>query len=703
VSGVSHLREFIRDSTVIAPNNTKAVAIFGAPANMIFFFLFKYVYHLPYENLWLRLIGTLLCLSAAFWPRLPEKLQPYFPYYWHISMIFVLPFLFTVNLIMNQYHDLWLYWEIFMLFVLIMFVPHWLLFLFDLVVGVILAIIFCMLTAPNIQIYPDFDITLYSIVIIFSIVAGYGFSFSNWQSMKIDEQRKAEEKNLALQALAGSIAHEMRNPLGQISHNLDEIDQELPLSINGKEPALMSAGNIETVKKRISQAKLALNRGLHIIAMTLENFKNEEVAREDFKILSAAAATRKALNEYGYASEHERQMIRLESSDDFMFRGDENSYLLVIYNLLINALYFLQTVRDGHITITIEPDYPANRILFRDNGPGISPEILSRIFTPFFTSSKKGGTGLGLAFCRRIMRSFGGDITCNSEKDKYTEFVLSFPALDKSLIDEYEEKLYAEHKPYFSGKKLLLAGVSNKNIAVIQHQLSSLGIKTQTVSDGVEAWQKLQEEDFDIILADTDLPGMNAAELAQKIKDSDKGAPLIACTSSKLPEPDIEKIETGGIDTWISMPPALTELLYALKISMETAQKTLKDSLTGKTVLVVDDLDFNRRVIKSMLKRLGVSILEAPNGQDALDMLKTNHCDLLIMDIRMPVLDGFETTRRIRAGVSHYRSIPILGLTGNLDNKTLKLARECGMNDALIKPVKLKEFLQKVSAMLKIR
>jgi CheY-like chemotaxis protein len=698
---ISPLKEFIRDGTLIAPSNTIAIALVGAPAHLLFYFLFRYGFQLPYESFALRLIASLLCMSALFKSRLPAALQLYFPFYWHFSMIFVLPFVFTVSLIMNNFHELWLYWEIFMVFVLITFVPHWVLFFFDLCIGVIGAVLYCMLSNPCLQLHPTFNIPLYSIVFIFSIVVGYIFSFSNWQGLKNEEMRKAEEKNLALQALAGGIAHEMRNPLGQIRHNLEEILQELPLGRSDSFVDQVTIKNIETINQRVAQAQMALNRGLHVIDMTLENIRNEAVSKEDFTCLSAAAATRKAINEYGYASEDERRMVYLESNEDFMFCGEENSYILVICNLLENALCFLQAASCGQIDIRMQQGETENRIFVRDNGPGISSENLSKIFDPFFTSGKKGGTGLGLAFSKRIMRSFGGDIICNSEKGRFTEFILSFPVLDKALIDEYEAKLFEEYKSIFSAKKLLLAGASPESLSMIRRQLTPFGMATVVASDGAQALNLIVSSRYDLLLADIDLPFINAAELARKIRETGKEIPVVAYSFSKRPVPGKKFAERCGIDAWISMPPTLSELLYALKTALQTARETLRESLDGKTVLVVDDLDFNRRVVKSMLNNLGVTIHEASDGQDALDKLKTYHCDLLIMDLRMPVLDGFEATRRIRSGISSYRNIPILGLSGKLDNATLKMAKQSGMNDCLIKPVKLREFLQKIGSMLK--
>jgi CheY-like chemotaxis protein len=698
---ISQLREFINESSVIDRSNTLAAGLIGATGHVFFYLIYKHWFHIPYENFALRLIAALLCLSLLFKSNLPDALKSYFPIYWHIAIIFALPFIFSVNLIMNNFSDLWRDSEICMVFMLIMFVPQLAMFVFDLCIGVLGAFLFCMITSPHIQLNPTFDIPLYSTVILFSIFVGHAFSFSNWKSIKNEQRRKSEEKNRALQALAGSIAHEMRNPLGQIRLYLDETVHELHRSSfeSAVEPSMVK--NIKSISRRLAQAQMALNRGLHVIDMTLGNFRNEDISKEDFTCLSAAAATRKAIDEYGYASEHERQMIHFESNDDFMFRGDENSYVLVIYNLLVNSLHFIQTAPDGRIDIRMEKSETKNRVYVKDNGPGISSENIIKIFDPFFTSGKKGGTGLGLAFCKRIMLSFDGDIVCNSEKGKFTEFVLSFPVLDKALIDDYQAKLYAEYQPVFSGKRLLLAGTSPENLAIIRRQLTPFGIGTDVASDGAQALDMIVSNRYDLLLADIGLPVLNASELAQKIKELGKEIPLVAYTSSKHSVPGKKLVETYDIDTWISMPPALSELLFTLKTAFQTARKTLKKSLNGKTVLVADDLDLNRRLIKSMLNKLGVTILEASNGLAALDMLKNHDCDLLIMDMRMPVLDGFETAMRIRSEVSTYRNIPILGMSGDLDNASLKMAKQCGMNDCFIKPVKLKEFLQKVGSMLK--
>lgn len=689
----------MKEGIFVSRSDAMVSGIIGALANVFFYFTFKYGFHLPYENFWLRLIATLMCISVIFMHRLPKSFSPYFPYYWHTFLIFVLPFIFTVNLLMNNFHELWLYWEIFMIFVLMMFIPNWFMFMFDFLIGVLGAIIFYNFSTHNIPLDPSFNIPLYLIVIVFSIIAGYIFSFGNANTIKELERKKSEEKYLALEALAGSIAHELRNPLSQVHHNLNEILLELPVKTTEKETESLPNKNIETIHKRVVQAQSAVNRGLHVITMTLGNFRKPDIAKSTLTCLSAATVTRKAIEEYGYASDQEKKMITFEPGHDFIFLGEEDNYTLVLYNLLVNALQVLQAKPDGRIVISLKQGDTTNRVYVRDNGPGIQPEVLPRIFDSFFTSGKKGGTGLGLAFCKRVMTSFGGTIACNSEKDRYTEFVLEFPAVDPKVIRNYESQLYEEYRPFFTGKKLLIACDKPEFRKTFKALLAPLMLGTDTVTDGREAFKKLSTERFDLVLIDSELPYLNTDELSKKLNITSKELPVVTCVTSSRTTPLDYNLES---ESTLFTPLALHEVLKTLKNTIEATRAPIKESMSDKTVLVVDDQDFNRKLIKTMLNKLGFRILEGANGLEALKILEKEHCDLLIMDMRMPVMDGFETAAQIRSGTTAFRTIPILGLSGNVDSESLKMAAESGINDNLMKPVKLKPFLQKVTAMLNI-
>ena len=129
---------------------------------------------------------------------------------------------------------------------------------------------------------------------------------------------------------------------------------------------------------------------------------------------------------------HRARVVVIELND-FTFRGEETSFILILFNLIKNALYYLPTHPSITVTVTIDGRNP-DRVVVRDTGPGIAPEQVGRLFEEFQTAGKSEGTGLGLAFCRRAMRAFGGDITCRSRLGEFTEFTLSFPAVPEAEI-----------------------------------------------------------------------------------------------------------------------------------------------------------------------------------------------------------------------------------------------------------------------------
>jgi two-component system, CAI-1 autoinducer sensor kinase/phosphatase CqsS len=678
----SYLRQCVNEGTQISRFNALAAALLGAPAHFFFYFIFKYGFHLPYENVVLRMAATLLCLSMLFKEKLVSigVSNSFFTYYWHFLIIFVLPFIFTVNLIMNNFHELWLYWEIFMLFVLISFVPNWLIFLIDLLIGVAGAILFYFLSLPHVELHPTFNQPLYFLVLFFTIIAGYGFSYSNRRGLM------AQERNNALQALAGGIAHEMRNPLGQIRYNFDAIQQELPLYLPERMFTPITSGGIERIYQSVANGQLAVNRGIQVIEMILEEVKEQSSTKNGFDFLSVAAVTRKALDEYSYESDVERARVHFQEGEDFMFLGAENMYIFVLFNLVLNALYFLRSFPNGRIDIRLQRGETQNKVFVKDTGPGVSKENIGKLFDPFFTSGRKGGTGLGLAFCKRVMRSFGGDITCNSVHGEFTEFVLSFPVLGENEVAEYEAQLYSDNRMLFSGKRVLLVDDDTENHALFRNYLMPLGVDTDEASSFAEAMKMIDSDPYDLLLANLDRTVLDVYQLAYKIRSNGKHLPVVAYTRS--PSYVLRaRAEKSGIHGLLTIPMVLPELLQVLSSSIQKNSASLQGSLVGKTLLVVDDSAVNRMIIRTMLQKLRVTVMEASNGQEALDILENHQCNLLLMDIQMPVLDGLEAAKRIRSGNHDYRNIPIIGLSGDSDNETVKQAMQCGMNDYIVKPV----------------
>ena len=691
---VSYIKSAVHEGTQISRFNIVTAVFLGAPAHFLYYFLFKYAFHLPYESFALRITATLLCLIALVKLRYPDFLGEYFAVYWHIMLIFVLPFIFTAYLLKNDFHELWLYWEIFMIFILIAYVPNWLVFLFDLLVGVVAAVLFFLITSPGVQLNPDFNIPLYSIVVFFTIVAGYVFSYSNKQG------QIAQEKNSATQALAGSIAHEMRNPLGQVKYNLEAIEQNLPGYQPGRLSAPINDFTLDKLYRHVAQSKMAVKRGSQVITMILDEVREKPIDTTSFVYASAAVITQKAIDEYGFESIEEREKVVFDNKEDFVFKVGETMYVFVLFNLMMNALYFLKSYPKSKIYITLEKGTQFNRVKVMDTGPGIPPENLDKLFNAYFTSGKKGGTGLGLSYCKRVMQAFGGDITCNSVVGQYTEFVLDFPVITTDELQRRRDELIAANKSLFENKRILIVDDERKDREGVKEILLALGVLVEEAGDGKEALQKLSENPHDLVIMNLKMPLMDGYKAAEMIRRGEVGSknaivPIVAYTA--IPYYIARgKTKKAGMQGIITKPCLQSELIRQLAGIFQ--QKLSLQSLKGKSLLIADDSSFNRVALKTVLEKQGIVIDEAVDGIEALKKLEKGSFDLVLMDLRMPLSDGINATTHIRQSENQeLASLPVIGLSGDSDEASIEEAMHAGMNDYLIKPVDTRVLLMKIS------
>ena len=366
-----------------------------------------------------------------------------------------------------------------------------------------------------------------------------------------------------LLSLGNSIAHEMRNPLGQIKYYLQNIAESTKGCIEQTDPEIKKQ-QFQAIKPYIEKSDAALDRGLQVIDMILEDVKCNSINEEDFTFLSAKTLMEQALAKYAYSQAREKEIISLNVEKDFIFKGDQRLFLFIIFNLLKNTFYYLSSCPALTISIQLTLNAKNNCIIFADTGPGIAKEHINHIFRPFFSIGKSSGTGLGLAFCRRVMESFKGSIECQSRPGEYARFTLCFPQCDRSKISNTEP------------------------------------------------------------LQDT--------------KNLDK------------------------------------------KLS----------AINPINVLLVEDDRDMRNIMKDMFSQHKINLLEAEHGEQALTILNKVQCDLIIMDINMPIMDGWETTKNIRESHAYYKSIPIIGLSSYGGHNQVNEARKKGMNDYLQKPANWK-------------
>ena len=697
-----YIRKSIKEGTQISRSVILWGVLIAAPGNILFYLLLKYVFHMPYENLTIRLTGSVLALLSVVFVRSESPAaKKYFPLFWHFSLIFILPFLFTFLLLKNDFHELWLYWEIFMFFVLILFVPNWLMLLFDICVGVLAGVAAFFLTTPNAVLNPEFDIPAYTSVLVVTVAAGYLFSASNRRG------QAAMEKNEALQALAGSIAHEMRNPLSQVKLNLEIIEEQLPV-YRGSCPreAGLKAENLldvlDSLYQHVTWCQIAVKRGSQIISMILDEVKEKPVSKSSFSYAPALLMTSKAIDEYGFESSAEREKITVDCRSDFMFRINETMYIFVLFNLIKNALYFLESRPDARIYITLEKGETVNKVKVKDTGPGISPENLDKLFNPYFTSTKKGGTGLGLSYCKRVMLAFDGDIACHSVEGEYTEFVLSFPPVTDAEIQASHEKLVRENRILFEQKRILVVDDKEKDRTVAKNALTPLGAIIDEAADGREAIEKITSTRYDIVLMNIAMPVMDGYTATEKIREGEAGqassmVPIVAYTEQPFTVAR-GRAKKAGMQGLITKPCMERELIGELAGVFKDHQEIAWYRMKGKKVLIADDSSINRMSVSILLQKYSVMVDEAVNGKEALEKLENGAFDLVLMDIGMPVLNGIKATQYIRqSGNSRVASLPVIGFSGESDEHLVRKAIDAGMNDYLIKPFDVRLLLEKIS------
>lgn len=224
--------------------------------------------------------------------------------------------------------------------------------------------------------------------------------------------REHEEKISLMKALAGTIAHELRTPLATIRMDAQSARPHLPAELQ------------DNIINTVHQTNI-------IIDMLLANLRAESINNHDFKSHSLNSCVRRALSSYPF-QKGERQLVNFDESIDSNFYGSDSMLVYVIYNLLKNALYSMARAMKGHIEIWQVRHDNGTALHFKDTGGGIPEDQLPYIFEDFYSSKPNSvGNGLGLGFCNRVMRSFGGSITANSIEGEYCEFVLFFPDTTK--------------------------------------------------------------------------------------------------------------------------------------------------------------------------------------------------------------------------------------------------------------------------------
>ncbi|MES2975264.1 MAG: response regulator [Pseudomonadota bacterium] len=675
------LFEHYRAYHAYGPPRLKYMGYVGAITVALFYFM-RFTRPNPqlFDDVGLRAIAFVMFTLLALKERWPERYKQYYIAYSYWALLYCLP-CFTLLTALQRGGGMPAISNAFIIISFLVLLTDWRNTLAMLLGGSAMAVAFYAGTSPNPKLPMDLIAQLPAFALI--VVGGNLFKFSTEQ---IDTERKLR----ATQALAGSIAHEMRTPLVQLKHNLQSMQQALPPPTTTSQSQTLGPRDVNALYRYLAQSEIAVKRGLQVIEMTLDEVSAKPLDTAGFAYLSAAEATGKAVQEYGYETEEARGKVSVQVVEDFTFRGDETAYLFLVFNLLKNALYYVAFYPEARVVITVD----RNQVSVRDTGPGIAPDVLEHLFEPFRSVGKSGGTGLGLAYCQRVMRAFGGQIGCESVLGEFTQFTMRFPPISQADGEAHRLAVLGAAQAAFRGKRLLVVDDDPTLRLTTRHKLQPLGAAIDEAPDGQRAMELLARQRYDLVVLDLNMPVLDGYAVAERIRQglvpANRDVCIVAYTS-ELAHVASVKTYKAGMDGFVSKPCAQLPLVQALHQALEhplTRARSEAAVLAGRTVLLADDNPYNRKAVAAYLKHAGVKVVEADHGRAVLEQLKTQGgWDAILMDINMPGMNGLETARAIRSGDGPSRNVPIIALTAHSDDATSAAARAAGMNDFITKPV----------------
>ncbi len=398
--------------------------------------------------------------------------------------------------------------------------------------------------------------------------------------------------------------------------------------------------------------------------------------------------------------------------------GDKMRLNQIMLNILSNAVKY--TPAGGNISLRVETmkqqvhNHVHLSFTVEDNGLGMSPEFVKTIFEPFSRetnekTSRIQGTGLGMAITKNIVDLMGGVISVESEQGKGSKFTVELElAVSEAIPDD--EDFWIHHNV----TNVLVVDDEEDVCMDIKELMADTGVKVDYALDGMAAVAKVEQavkdkKDYNIVLLDWKMPGMDGLETARRIRAKfGRDLPIMVLTSYSFE--DIEKeAREAGIDMFLSKPFFVSNFRRAImQISADGADADIEPeredvSIEGLKILAAEDNEINVEILLELLEIEGAECDVAVNGQDAVNKFEASdpgRYDVIFMDVQMPVMNGYEATRAIRAS-SHKdaKNIPIIAMTANAFDDDVKAALESGMNAHLAKPIdmtKLKQLIAKI-------
>lgn len=510
-------------------------------------------------------------------------------------------------------------------------------------------------------------------------------------------KQAAESANMLKSEFLANMSHEIRTPMNAIqglSHlalktQLTAKQHDYLTKIQSSSRALLNLINDILDFSKIEAGRLDIERTPFVLGQVLDQVAGMMALKADEKGLELS--------------------FEVYPSTPQGLIGDPLRLGQILINLVNNALKFTEK---GEITVTVSPVTPTRlRFAVRDTGIGMTPEQQSRLFTAFTQadgsiSRKYGGTGLGLSISKQLVHLMGGEISVESHEGQGSTFAFELPFdLGQGM---------AERRSDFPRELLQLRVLMVDDHAItrqtLQEELSAMNLSVSTAASGRLALAELiragleEERPYDLVLLDWKMPEMDGLETARRIKAEEQipKQPAIFVVTGHGREQIRSEAENLGIDAYL-MKPMNPSILFDNIISVFGAKHSGDGvaaqgpdpaflPLAGVEVLVTEDNAINQQVVREILEGFGANVEIANSGFEALEKLAVQNPDVVLMDVQMPGMGGYEATQKIR-GELHKTELPIIALTAHALAAERQKCAEAGMNDHVTKPIEPDELL----------
>ena len=523
-----------------------------------------------------------------------------------------------------------------------------------------------------------------------------------------DAVAAAETANRAKSTFLSNMSHDIRTPMNAI--------------IGFTTLALSNIDDTDRVKDYLGKTLASSNHLLSLIndVLDMSRIESGKIHLEEVEVnLSDVLHDLKTIvSGQIYAKQLEFYMDAMDVTDEDVY-CDKTRLNQILLNLLSNAIKF--TPAGGTVSVRVRQLAGKVRgcgqyeFRIKDNGIGMSQEFAQKIFEPFerertSTVSRIQGTGLGMAITKNIVDMMGGTIEVQTAQGKGTEFTVCVPMRAQT------EQRPVEKITELEGLKALVVDDDFNTCDSVTKMLVKVGMRAEWTLSGKEAVlrarQSIEMSDvYHAYIIDWRLPDMNGIEVTRQIRSLHDDTPIIILTAYDWSDIEVEA-KAAGVTAFCSKPMFMSDLRETLMSAIgqtqtDAAQELLPKKNTnfkGRHILLVEDNELNREIAQEILREYGFRVDTAENGEVAVEKVSTaapGSYDLVLMDVQMPVMDGYTATRKIRALDDPARAkLPILAMTANAFDEDRRNALESGMNGFLSKPIVIGDLVQELHKIL---